>query len=161
MTHRMHVDQLKASTMHQHFHYLHQHPPPTPPPVNRGKEASEGASVRAKEIDPPPREQDARADAANGETRPPPIPPYVQSPETASGGMEGVIIRPESTTEVKSTAIMSASSSAASKNGARMAASPKFTMLMKLEAETRLQINQWSITRRKKVTDAQAIEAQS
>jgi hypothetical protein len=73
-----------------------------------------------------------------------------------------VIIRPESATEVEATAIMSASSSAANKNGARMASSPKFTILMKLEAETRLQINQRSITRRrKKVTDAQAIEAQS
>jgi hypothetical protein len=72
-----------------------------------------------------------------------------------------VIVRPESATEVEATAIMSASSSAASENGARMASSPKFTILMKLEAETRLQINQRSITRRKKVTDAQAIEAQS
>jgi len=42
-----------------------------------------------------------------------------------------------------------------------MAASPIFTMLMKLEAETRLQINQQPITRRKKDTDAQAIEAES
>ncbi len=50
-------------------------PPPTPPPVNGEKEASEGVSVRAEEIDPPPRERDARADAANGEIRPPPIPP--------------------------------------------------------------------------------------
>jgi hypothetical protein len=53
-----------------------------------------------------------------------------------------VIVRPESATEVEATAMMSASSSAASKNGAQMAASPKFTILMKLEAETRLQRNQ-------------------
>ncbi len=72
-----------------------------------------------------------------------------------------MIVRPESATEVEATAIMSASSSAASKNGARMAASLKFTIIMKLEAETRLQINQRSITRRKKVMDTQAIEAQS
>ena len=72
-----------------------------------------------------------------------------------------MIVRPESATEVKATTIMSASSSAASENGARMAASPKFTMLMKLEAETRLQIYQRLITRRKKVTDAQVIEAKS
>jgi hypothetical protein len=129
--------------------------------VNGEKEASEGASVRTEEIDPPPRERDARADAANGEIRPLPIPPEVQSPETAAGGMEGVIVRPESATEVEATAIKSASSSAASKNGARMASSPKFIILMKLEAETSLQINQRSIKRRKKVTDAQAIEAQS
>jgi hypothetical protein len=72
-----------------------------------------------------------------------------------------VIVRPESATEVEATAILSASSSAASENSARMASSPKFTIVMKLEAETRLQINQRSITRRKKVMDAQAIEAQS
>jgi hypothetical protein len=43
--------------------------------MNGEKEASEGALVRAEEIDPPPRKQDARTDAANGEIRPPPIPP--------------------------------------------------------------------------------------
>jgi hypothetical protein len=45
-----------------------------------------------------------------------------------------VIVRPESTTEVEATALMSASSSAVSKNGARMASSLKFTIVEKLEA---------------------------
>jgi hypothetical protein len=48
--------------------------------------------------------------------------------------MEGVIIMPKSATEVEATAILSASSSAASKNGAQMASSPKFTIVENLEA---------------------------
>jgi hypothetical protein len=56
-----------------------------------------------------------------------------------------VIVKPESATEVEATAILSASSSAASENGARMASSPKVTIVMKLEAYKRLQISQPSI----------------
>ena len=55
-----------------------------------------------------------------------------------------MIVRPESATEFEATAIFYASSSAASENGARMVSSPKFTIVMKLEA-SRLQISQLKI----------------
>ena len=56
-----------------------------------------------------------------------------------------MIVRPEGATEVEATAVLSAASSAASENGARMASSPKVTIVMKLEAYKRLQISQPSI----------------
>ena len=52
-----------------------------------------------------------------------------------------MIVKPESATEVEATAMLSASSSAASENGARMVSSPKFTMIVKLET-LRLRISQ-------------------